>query len=53
MQTYTHTDICGQRNSKKPTRQDALVIKVGVVGIDAHILSYLREDLAWAVDKWL
>ena len=28
-------------------------MKVGVVDVDVHILSYLKEELAWAVDKRL
>ena len=28
-------------------------MKVGVVDIGVCILSYLKEELAWAVDKWL
>ena len=29
------------------------VIKVGVVDIDVCVLSHLKEELTWAVDKWL
>ena len=28
-------------------------MKVGVVDVDVHVSSYLKEELAWAVDKWL
>ena len=28
-------------------------MKVGVVDIDVHVSSYLKEELAWAVDKRL
>ena len=28
-------------------------MKVGVVDVDVHVSSYLNEELAWAVDKWL
>ena len=28
-------------------------MKVGVVVIDVRISSHLKEELAWAVDKWL
>ena len=28
-------------------------MKVGVVDIDVHVSSCLKEELAWAVDKWL
>ena len=31
----------------------ASVIKVGVVDIDIYVLSHLKEELAWAVGKWL
>ena len=31
----------------------ASVIKVGVVDVDRHISSHLKEELAWAVDKRL
>ena len=34
-------------------RWKASVIKVGVVDVDVHVLSHLKEELAWAVDKWL
>ena len=27
--------------------------KGGVVDVDACILSHLKEELAWAADKWL
>ena len=26
---------------------------VGVTDVDVRISSYLKEELAWAVDKWL
>ena len=26
---------------------------VGVVDIDVYVSSHLKEELAWAVDKWL
>ena len=39
-------------NHFKP-RQSASVLKVGMVDIDVHILSHLKEELAWTVDKWL
>ena len=26
---------------------------VGVVDIDVHVLSHLKEELAWAVGKWV
>ena len=28
-------------------------MKVGVVNVDVHVLNYLKEELAWAVDKRL
>ena len=28
-------------------------MKVGMVIVDIHVLSHLKEELAWAVDKWL
>ena len=28
-------------------------MKVGVVNVDAHVSSHLKEELAWAVDKLL
>ena len=28
-------------------------MKVGVVDVDVHISSHLKEELAWAIDKWL
>ena len=28
-------------------------MKVGVVDIDVRVSSHLKEELAWAVDKWL
>ena len=24
-----------------------------MVDVDVHVLSHLKEELAWAVDKWL
>ena len=26
---------------------------VGVVDVDIRVLSHLKEELAWAIDKWL
>ena len=26
---------------------------VGVLDVDVHILSNLKEELAWVLDKWL
>ena len=26
---------------------------MGVVDVDVHVSSHLKEELAWAVDKWL
>ena len=26
---------------------------MSVVGIDVHVPSHLKEELAWAADKWL
>ena len=34
-------------------RQSASVIKVGVVDVGVHILSHVKEEMSWAVDKWL
>ena len=34
-------------------RWKASVMKVGVVDVDVRISSYLKEELAWAVDKRL
>ena len=28
-------------------------MKVGVVDIDVHVSSHLKDELAWAVDEWL
>ena len=28
-------------------------MKVGVVDVDVRVSSYLKEELAWAIDKWL
>ena len=33
--------------------RSASVIKVGVVDVDVRVLSHLKEELAWAIDKWL
>ena len=30
-----------------------MVIKVGVVDVAIHVLSYLKEELTWAVDQQL
>ena len=30
----------------------ASVIKVGVVDVDVCVSSHLKEELAWAADKW-
>ena len=35
------------------TRWSASVIKVGVVDVDVRLLSHLKEELAWALDKRL
>ena len=29
------------------------VIKVGVVDVDVRVSSHLKEELTWAIDKWL
>ena len=34
-------------------RQSALVVRVGVAYINVHVLRCLKEELSWAVDKWL
>ena len=34
------------------TRWNASVVKVGVVDVDIHILSHLKEELAWTADKY-
>ena len=34
-------------------RRSTSVIKVGVVDVDVHVSSHLKEELAWAVDKRL
>ena len=31
----------------------ASVIKVGVVDVDVHVFSHVKQELAWAVDKRL
>ena len=31
----------------------ALVIKVGVVYVNVHISRSFKEELVWAIDKWL
>ena len=28
-------------------------MKVGVVDVEVHVLSHLKEELTWAIDKWL
>ena len=33
------------------TRQSTLVIKVGVVYVNIHVSSHLKEELTWAIDK--
>ena len=35
------------------TRRSASVLKVGVVDVEIRILSHLKEELAWAIDKRL
>ena len=35
------------------SRRNTLVTKVGVVDIDLHVSSHIKEELAWAVDKQL
>ena len=35
------------------TQQSASVIKVGVVDIDVCVWSHLKEELTWAIDKWI
>ena len=34
-------------------RWSASVIKVGVVDVDVHVSSHLKEELTWAIDKRL
>ena len=29
------------------------MIKMGVVDVDVHISCHVKEELTWAVDKWL
>ena len=35
------------------TRQGASVIKVGVAYVNIRVSRHLKEELAWAIDKWL
>ena len=28
-------------------------MKMDVIDVDAHVSSHLKEELAWATDKWL
>ena len=35
------------------TRQTASVIRVGVAYVNVRILRPLKEELSWAIDKWL
>ena len=35
------------------TRWNASVVKMGVVDVDIHVSSHLKEELAWAADKHL
>ena len=30
-----------------------LSLKVGVAYVNVHVLRHLKEELAWATDKWL
>ena len=32
---------------------DTSVIRVGVVYVNLPVLLHLKEELAWAIDKWL
>ena len=34
-------------------RRSTSVIKVGVVDVGVHISSHVKEEMTWAVDKWL
>ena len=34
-------------------RRSASVIKVGVVYVNVRVLRWLKEELAWVIDKWL
>ena len=47
-----HFNTC-LNSCSEVTQQSASVIKVGVVDIDVHVLSHLKEALALSVDKRL
>ena len=34
------------------TRRSSSVIRVGVVYVNIHVSRHLKEELAWAIDKW-
>ena len=34
-------------------RRSASVIRVGVVDVGVHISIHVKEEMTWAVDKWL
>ena len=42
-----------QNSCSEVTRRSASVIKVGVVDVDVRVSSHLKEELAWAIDKWI
>ena len=45
---------CNSKSScSEVTRWSASVVKVGVVDVDVCVSSHLKEELAWAIDKWL
>ena len=41
------------RYTGRVTRHCALVIKVGVVYVNEYVLRNSKQELAWAIDKWL
>ena len=43
-----HFNFCSE-----VTRQSASVIKVGMVDVDVHVSSHLKEELTWAINKRL
>ena len=47
---YSHLK---QLHVHKVTRQSTSVIKVGVACVGGCVLRQLKEELAWATDKWV
>ena len=41
------------KSCNEVTRRGTSVIKVDVVDVGVHVSSHVKEEMTWAIDKWL